>query len=164
MRFRQPYFPNSSTEILLKAIARKLGGRIARDFAGIIVNKHRILYRHAQFGITKFKGKGYERLNWSYPFGREGQLDGLDFVLLHASKPEEKFFLFDEKKALILYTIFPENLNLTPNPQIDFSRAMYERFEIKDGRRRQWLQRSVGRKDVLDSEVPLAVLKRVLNK
>lgn len=112
------YFKGSAAHKLLVAIAKRLDGKLADDFSGIVVGGHRILYRHAQFGIvTGQTGGKYPRWNWGTPFGTTAHHRLIDYVLLHASRPEEAFFLVPVSKAQSLARAFPLRLNIAADPK-----------------------------------------------
>lgn len=112
------HFKGSAAHKLLTRIARRLNGRLAEDFSGIIVGGHRILYRHAQFGIViGKKGGKYPRWNWGSPFGSTEHHRLIDYVLLHASRPEEVFFLVPVAKARNLSRAFPVRFNIAVDPK-----------------------------------------------
>lgn len=134
-------FPGSFAETRLNAIAKRLGGKVSIRFSGIVVNGHDVLYRHAQYGTQPRPKASYEQWNWRFPFGKNNEVEpGVEFFLLHATRPEEAFFLFDRKAANRLIRIFPLRVHIPVSPK----------------------RLSADRAVVLDHRLTLAALKRAL--
>jgi hypothetical protein len=117
----------------LYPVCERLGGKVSANFAGLIVGKRSVLYRHAQYWTNHGrKGQKYEQLTWGKPFGSTEEHKIIDFVLLHASKPEEIFFLFPVAKAKLLARTFPGNLNVAVSPIRDVTiRDKVEPFRVR---------------------------------
>ena len=104
------YFGNAAK--LINSIAPRLGGCVAPDGTyAVDVNGNRVLYRHANFDA---RGSGYDHWDWMSPFGRRGELSKIDYVLLHASKPEETFYLVPFRNRPTQG--FPPKLGWSPKP------------------------------------------------
>jgi hypothetical protein len=111
------YMPGSAAHKHLKRIARLLGGAVATDFYGVTVAGRRILYRHGlAWTQHSARKQEYDQIVWQRPFGRAADQRKVDFVLLHAAKPRELFFLFAASKAAALAMNFPARLNIAADP------------------------------------------------
>ena len=105
----------------LVPLAERLGGKISDRFAGLVVGGNSVLYRHAQYYVMYKKGRPYERLNWGKPFGGVAAHRLVNYVLLHATKPDEIFFLIPITKARTLSREFPQNINIGVDPKTQSS-------------------------------------------
>lgn len=122
---------NSPLYKRLVPIARRLDGKLASGFPGLIVGGNNVLYRHAQYYIQVRPAGEYARLNWGKPFGDAELHRVIDFVLLHVSKPKENFYLVPVAKAQTLSHTFPDHLNIAVDPARDSKiRSKIEPYKV----------------------------------
>lgn len=113
------YFLGSTTHIHLSEIAKRMHGKVAASFSGIIVGDVYILYRYANAYLQPMRGKKYPRWHWKKPFGKESDWRLVDYVLLHGpeiGQYDEAFFLFTVREARRLATSWRDNLNVSAEP------------------------------------------------
>lgn len=124
----------------IKHMAKLFGGQVARDFSGFIVKKKKVLYRHGSFNFilhpATVNGKRvirrYPRLNFSNAFDA-GTI--VDYALLHASEPKDRFYLVPSKEFKALSKDFPRgrvNISARASDR-DKHRLLIEPFEFSFG-------------------------------
>jgi len=82
-----------------RALAKRLGGENSRRFYGIVIGDKDVLYRHGQYRYTVSPSNQERYFRWFWLKATEEDLKKTDFLLLHATKPDETFFLIPTKKA-----------------------------------------------------------------
>jgi hypothetical protein len=129
------WMPGSPVHKWLEENAKRFGAKVSYAFCGITVKSKNVLYRHAQLAdIHRTVGdetRTYQRWNWKDPF-HEKNKTRIDFILLHADKPREVFFLLPASKNEELVKSFPRRINIAVDPIMDLTpeRAMLMKYKM----------------------------------
>ncbi|HEY3856250.1 MAG TPA: hypothetical protein VGO67_17830 [Verrucomicrobiae bacterium] len=113
-----------------RALVKRLGGEHSRRFHGITVGGTKILYRHGQYRYTVSPSNHKTYYRWFWIGATDADLRLVDFVLFHATKPEETFFLVPTKKAKAIIDGSPPRISVAVEPGRAGTRDQLEPFKV----------------------------------